>query len=243
MQANASWTLGGDFDVRRDDGFVGKLVVAGDLSSGPATLGDPAGDLAQLMIASTGSWDILGASGIGLGSSPLPFISNSGLLEKTGGSGTSDIAPQLLNKGNVLSLLRHARSRRRGERKGEDTISGPRPWNSTTVGGGQTVDFSGGALDLIDPQGFLGKIAGFASPDTVQLAAMEIFQFFRDRQRDDRQPDAFERRNHGHFPLPRRLHGERFQHRLGSSDHDHWAHVRRSARPVGHGLPPRPKSR
>jgi hypothetical protein len=46
------------------------------------------------------------------------------------------------------------------------------------VGGGQTIDFSGGALDLLDPQGFSGKIAGFASPDTVQLAGDWNFSSF-----------------------------------------------------------------
>ena len=49
------------------------------------------------------------------------------------------------------------------------------------MGGGQTVDFLGGgasALDLIDPQFFSGKIAGFASQDTVQLAGDWNFSSF-----------------------------------------------------------------
>jgi hypothetical protein len=50
----------------------------------------------------------------------------------------------------------------------------------STVGGGQTIDFSGGALDLIDPQGFSGKIGGFASPDTIQLAGDWIFSSFNE---------------------------------------------------------------
>jgi hypothetical protein len=53
----------------------------------------------------------------------------------------------------------------------------------STVGGGQTIDFqtlgsSGGALDLIDPQGFSGKIAGFASPDTLLLEGDWNFSSF-----------------------------------------------------------------
>jgi hypothetical protein len=209
VQANASWTLGGDSTFGATTVSSGKLVVAGDLSSGPATLGDPAGDLAQLMIASTGSWDILDDSGIGLGSSPSggrsgngngngngggngngngngggngSFISNSGLFEKTGGSGTSAIAPQLLNKGTVLVSAGTLDLEGAVSGKGMDRISGGSTPQSastlefdSTVGGGQTVDFLGGdfsrgALDLIDPQGFSGKIAGFASLDTVQLA-------------------------------------------------------------------------
>jgi hypothetical protein len=62
---------------------------------------------------------------------------------------------------------------------GADTISGASTLEfGSTVGGGQTVDFSGGALDLLDPQGFSGKIAGFESPDTVQLAGDWNFSSF-----------------------------------------------------------------
>ena len=171
VQANASWTLGGDLTFGATTVSSGKLVVAGDLSSGPATLGDAAGDLAQLMIASTGSWDILGDSGIGLGNSPSSLISNSGLFEKTDGSGTSAIAPQLVNTGSVLLSSGTLDLEGAVSENGTDTISdGSTLEFGSTVGGGQTVDFSGGALDLLDPQGFSGKIAGFASPDTVQLA-------------------------------------------------------------------------
>jgi hypothetical protein len=182
VQANASWTLGGGSTFGATTVSSGKLVVAGDVSGGTTTLGDAAGDLAQLMIASTGIWDIRDDSGIGLGTSPSSFISNSGLFEKTGGSGTSDIAPQLLNKGSVLVSAGTLDLEGAVSGKGMDTISGGSTPQSastlefdSTVGGGQTVDFLGGdfsrgALDLIDPQGFSGKIAGFASLDTVQLA-------------------------------------------------------------------------
>ena len=175
VQANAGWTLGGDSTFGATTVSSGKLVVAGDVSGGTTTLGDPAGDLAQLMIASTGRWDILDDSGIGLGSSPSSFISNSGLFEKTGGSGISDIAPQLLNKGNVLVSSGTLDLEGAVSGNGTDTISGASTLEfDSTVGGGQTVDFktlgsSGGALDLLDPQGFSGKIAGFASPDTLLL--------------------------------------------------------------------------
>jgi hypothetical protein len=179
VQANASWTLGGDSTVGATTVSSGKLVVAGDLSSGPATLGDAAGDLAQLMIASTGSWDIHDDSGIGLGNSPSSLISNSGLFEKTGGSGTSAIAPQLVNKGSVLVSSGTLDLEGAVSGNGADTISGGSTLEfGSTVGGGQTVDFSGGALDLLDPQGFSGKIAGFASPDMVQLAGDWNFSSF-----------------------------------------------------------------
>jgi hypothetical protein len=67
--------------------------------------------------------------------------------------------------------------------KGEDKISGASTLEfDSTVGGGQTVDFLGGdfsrgALDLIDPQGFSGKIAGFASLDTVQAGDWNFSSF------------------------------------------------------------------
>jgi hypothetical protein len=179
VQANAGWTLGGDSTFGATTVSSGKLVVAGDVSGGTTTLGDPAGDLAQLMIASTGIWDIRDDSGIGLGTSPSSFISNSGLFEKTGGSGTSDIAPQLLNKGSVLVSSGTLDLEGAVSGKGTDTISGASTLEfDSTVGGGQTIDFSGGALDLLDPQGFSGKIAGFASPDMVQLAGDWNFSSF-----------------------------------------------------------------
>jgi hypothetical protein len=103
VQANASWTLGGDSTFGATTVSSGTLIVAGDVSGGATTLGDPAGDIGKLVIASTGTWDILDASGIGLGSSASSLITNSGLFEKTGGSGTSAIAPQLVNNGSVLA--------------------------------------------------------------------------------------------------------------------------------------------
>jgi hypothetical protein len=179
VQANASWTLGGDSTFGATTVSSGKLVVAGDVSGGTTTLGDPAGDIAQLVIASTGSWDILDDSGIGLGSSPSSLISNSGRFEKTDGSGTSAIAPQLVNKGSVLVSSGTLDLEGAVSGNGTDTISGASTLEfDSTVGGGQTIDFSGGALDLIDPQGFSGKIAGFASPDMVQLAGDWNFSSF-----------------------------------------------------------------
>ena len=57
-------------------------------SGGSVTLGDAAGDVAKLIIGSTGAWDILDDSGIGLGTSNSSSVSNSGLFEKTLGGGT-----------------------------------------------------------------------------------------------------------------------------------------------------------
>lgn len=57
--------------------------------------------------------------------------------------------------------------------KGSDKVSGGSTLEfESTVAATQSVDFLGGAsaVDLIDPNGFYGKIAGFGSPDTVQLS-------------------------------------------------------------------------
>ena len=71
---------------------------------------------------------------------------------------------------------RRSRLERERERNGHDF--GLDPGIRLDGGVGQTIDFSGGALDLLDPQGFSGKIAGFASPDTVQLARDWTFSSF-----------------------------------------------------------------
>ncbi len=63
-------------------------------SGGNVTLGDtiPA-DVAILFNTSAATYDILDDSGIGLGASTASNIKNTGLFEKTGGAGTSVIAP------------------------------------------------------------------------------------------------------------------------------------------------------
>jgi hypothetical protein len=179
-QANANWTLGGD-ETFGATTVSGRLVVAGDLSGGATTLGDPAGDLAQLVIASTGAWDILGDSGIGLGGSAPSSILNSGLFEKTGGTGTSAIAPGVVNKGTVLVSSGALDIEGAVSGNGTDTISNASTLEfDATVGGGQTAGFTGGggALDLIDPLGFAGKISGFAASDSLDLSGDWVLSHF-----------------------------------------------------------------
>jgi hypothetical protein len=141
----------------------------------------PAGDVAQLAIASTGAWDILDDSGIGLGGPGSSSISNSGLFEKTGGTGTSLIAPQLVNGGSVLVSSGALDLEGAVSGKGTDTISGASTLDfDSTVGGGQTAAFagSGGALELIDPLGFAARISGFAASDKVELSGDWVFSSF-----------------------------------------------------------------
>jgi hypothetical protein len=180
VQASPSWTLGGDSTFAATTVSSGSLIVAGDVSGGATTLGDPAGDLAQLIIASTGAWDILDDSGIGLGGSAPSSISNSGLFEKTGGAGTSAIAPGMVNKGTVLVSSGALDLEGAVSGNGTDTISGASTLEfDSTVGGGQTAGFAGGgALDLTDPLGFAAKISGFAANDSVALLGDWAFSHF-----------------------------------------------------------------
>src|SRR5208282_1004546 len=48
---------------------------------------------------STGTYDILDNSGIGLGASTASWVGDAGLFEKTGGTGTSVIAPTFYEPG------------------------------------------------------------------------------------------------------------------------------------------------
>ncbi len=180
VQANGNWTLGGDSTFGATTVSSGTLVVAGDVSGGATTLGGPAWDLAQLAIASAGAWDILDDSGIALGGSAPSFIWNSGLIEKTGGSGTSAIAPPLVNNGSILASSGTLDLQGAVGGKGTDTISDASTLEfDSTVGGGQTAGFTGGgALDLIDPLGFAAKISGFAATDSVDLKGDWVFSHF-----------------------------------------------------------------
>ena len=158
VQANGNWTLGGDSTFGATT-FRRGLDRRRRCQRRRDDAGRSAWDLAQLAIASTGAWDILDDSGIGLGGSAPSFIWNSGLFEKTGGSGTSAIAPPLVNNGSVLASSGTLDLQGAVGGKGTDTISGASTLEfDSTVGGGQTTGFTGGgALDLIDPLGFAAE--------------------------------------------------------------------------------------
>ena len=143
-------------------------------NGGAVTLGDASGDVASLLNVSTGTWDITDDSGVGLGSSALSSITNSGLFEKTGGTNTSVIAPNFANAYDVLVSSGTLDFQGAMTATGTDTISGASTLEfDSTLAAGQAVGFigKGGTLDLTDPGGYAGsKIAGFASGDTVDLA-------------------------------------------------------------------------
>jgi hypothetical protein len=150
-------------------------------TGGSATIGDASGDTALLDNASRGTYDIIDDSGIGLGSSTASFIQNAGLLEKTGGTGTSAIAPAITNTGTIEVSAATLDLQGVVSGRGTDEVSGASTLEfDSTVAATQTIDFLGGpsAVDLIDPNGFYGRIANFASPDTVQLAGNWVFSGF-----------------------------------------------------------------
>ena len=124
-------------------------------SGGSTTLGDAAGEVARLTIASTGTWDILDDSGIARGKSTASAITNSGLLEKTGGTGTSVVAPKVTNNGTVIVSSGTLDLKGAVTGTGTDTISGASTLefgagvSTTATLGSQNIGFTGGGtLDL-----------------------------------------------------------------------------------------------
>jgi hypothetical protein len=172
-------TIGGTATFSDDGGlFSGGLTEIG----GSTTLGDAAGDVAALAIAPSGTWDLLDNSGIARGKSASSAITNHGLLEKTGGTGTSVITPKATNDGTVLVSSGTLELKGAVAGTGTDTISGSATLefgagvSSAKTLGDQDIDFIGaGALDLLKPASFYGKISDFRAGDTVKLLGSWAF--------------------------------------------------------------------
>jgi fibronectin-binding autotransporter adhesin len=153
-------------------------------SGGDVTVGDTSGNAATLINASGGTWDIADDSGILLGSATSSII-NAGLFEKTGGTETSPIAPDIKNSGTIAVTSGTLDLEGAVTGAGTDTVSGASTLEfDSTVSKNQTVDFTnspaGGlsVVDLTDPHGFSGQIGNFASPDTVDLSGDWVFSGF-----------------------------------------------------------------
>ena len=159
----------------------GTLTESGGLATS-VTLGDSSGDVAKLTIAAAGTWDILDDSGIARGSSTSSAITNHGLLEKTGGTGTSVIAPKATNDGTVLVSSGTLDLKGAVTGKGTDTISGAATLefgagvSTAKTLGYQDIDFADvGTLHLLKPTSFYGEISDFAAGDTVELLGSWAF--------------------------------------------------------------------
>jgi hypothetical protein len=156
-------------------------------SGGNVTLGDniPA-DAATLFNTSAATYDILDNSGIGLGASAASDINNVGLLEKTGGTATSVVAPAVTNTGTIEVAAGTLDMQGAVTGTGSDEISGASTLEfDATVSAGQTVSFtgSGGDLALHNPGVFAGDIGGFdaagaGSNDIIEVAQAWVFTGF-----------------------------------------------------------------
>jgi hypothetical protein len=148
-------------------------------SGGTVTIGDSSGDKAGLFNTATGTYDIADDNGIDRGSSKASYIKNAGLFEKTGGTGTSTIAPAVANSGTLEAASGTLEFKGAVTGTGTDEISGRATLEFySTAAAGQTVSFtgSGGELLLHDPAGFAGSIsdfdmAGAGSNDTIRIAS------------------------------------------------------------------------
>jgi hypothetical protein len=201
---------------------------------GDVTVGDSFGNAAKLVNGF--DYIIEDDSGIGLGSSAASYIKNLSTCEKVGGAGTSAIAPEMVNSGNVYVSSGTLDFESAVLGKGTDHISN-NSGDATLefdnyVASGQTIDFlyfpqfTGGCeVDLTDPYGFKGQIAGFGVGDTVALSGDWSLVTLRERGRHARHADARQWRDPALVLFPGRLRGVRFQHRY-RTDHVHHAHVR-----------------
>jgi hypothetical protein len=148
-------------------------------SGGDVHLGDASGATALLNNSSTATYDILDDSGIARGSSTASYIYNSGLLEKTGGSGTSGIATAITNMG-VISVTSGTLDLN-GSVMGSGVArvgAGAVLEVDGVVGGGQSLAFSGSGgeisladLDSAGVQLFHGSITGFGADDSIDIGA------------------------------------------------------------------------
>ena len=93
-------------------------------SGGQVTIGDASGDEAILYNTPKATYDIADNSGIGRGSSTASYIDNAGLIDKSGGTGTSTIAPHVVNTG-TLEVTEGTLDLKAGvDGTGKDQISG-----------------------------------------------------------------------------------------------------------------------
>ena len=102
---------------------------------------------------------------------------NAGLIEKTGGTGASAIAPAIFNTGNIEAASGTLDLKAAVSGAGTETVSGASTLEfDASVAATQTVDFSGSGSELLldAPTSFQGEVSGFdtagaGSNDTIAL--------------------------------------------------------------------------
>ena len=100
------------------------------------TIGDAAGDIADLTNSASGTYDITNDTGIARGPSTASLFTNSGLFEKTGGTGTSSVQADLTSTGTITAAT------------GAIALLGPNNNISGTINGAGTLSFAGGASQI-----------------------------------------------------------------------------------------------
>jgi hypothetical protein len=131
-------------------------------------------DHARLLITTGSAYDIADDHGLATATSTL--VTNHGLLEKTGGSGVTEIAPALFNSGTIEVASGTLDLESTVSGTGADTISGASTLEfDSTAALTQTVDFTGagGTLFIGSPGLFSAAISGFdtvGANDTIEVA-------------------------------------------------------------------------
>ena len=194
-------------------------------SVGTVFIGDSNGD--SVILDNMGTYDITDDSGISDGSSTTSDIENAGLFEKTGGTGTSVIAPSVTNDGTIIRSSGKIEFQNAviGDGNGHDLRSSKIEFDKgvyTSAQFGQDIDFTGGGggtLALLEPASFYGEISDFGPGDTIKLEhCMEVFRYLGCRRHDD--ADTPQRLDQARIRVRRRLYAERIQHHSWK-DHDH----------------------
>ncbi len=217
---------GGTLTIGADTAFHNKKTVT--QSGGSVTLGDASRKgAAQLFNAPNATWDITDDSGIGLGPSTSSSITNSGLFEKTGGTGTSVIAPSFANADNLLVSS--------GTLDFEAAVTGT---GTDTISGGSTLEFELDARRQPDDR-LLWQRRDARSDQSAGLRWFGHRRLRRGRhgrprrivvpaelqrefRRHARNPDRDERDKQRLPQLPRQFHLEQFHHRTrDEGGHDH----------------------
>ena len=131
----------------------------------------------SLSIEPINSWSNLGSIMLaGDASFTSSSVTNHGLLEGTGGTGTGVVTSKVINTGTIEASSGTLEVTGAVTGKGTDTISGAATLefgagvSSAKTLGHQDIEFTGGGtLDLLAPASFYGEISDFGSGDTVEL--------------------------------------------------------------------------
>ena len=152
-------------------------------------------------------------------------VTNHGLLEGTGGTGTGVVTSKVINTGTIEASSGTLEVKGAVTGKGTDTISGAATLefgagvSSAKTLGDQDIGFhGGGTLHLLKPTSFYGEISDFGAGDTVELLGSWAFSRIS-HAGDVTTLTLAKQLDHARLRVRRRLLAERLQHRPGN-DHE-----------------------